>query len=594
MFSFSTTANKSYISFSKGKIVSKLSNSPGTALRVHVFPSGELAFESEKYTSNYISVAPNGQLFAEVNSISAPGSDQLFQCYVKGCFRNKGTIMLCTSIMQTLCVDRDPSMLTANGRKNRLAMFICHKVGQGVRMFESVIFPRSFLQMKKGKIDCLGNGDQHSEFRIRRCRERNYIALECARERGYVGFLPNGQVKVLFDTVSSSPHCRIVPEVVEFGQKKGQKNQKTTKDDKPQDTDKGYSDAESVQSAKPSKESDEERDKVEPVEEPEEKKPEAHVKKGNVEKKTTTTKATKGKVTPGKKETTAKKTVAKTNAKPKHDDKSESAPAKMEKPLAPTIEPILGFDATSDAENLQDLIEKLEMAAIVSLLTTRSLEQRCRVNAIYRETHRKTLELALGSIMSGQIFNLISALLVAENNINEMFVHTLKRALENKDEKDLKSIIDVICTVPHKQLQEIMEIYQKIVGRSLESDLKPASENVTENPTSFIERLLSMMLHRPSSPASIDMKAIRNDCKLLNTASKEHAKNKKFYTQLASILSSRGHHYLRIMFETYKKDFKTDFEDVIRKTGKTGKETQQSLLDIGNFKFLPFISSFYN
>ena len=69
-------------------------------------------------------------------------------------FRNKGHIMLCTSMTQSLNIDHDHS-LYATGRRNKLAHFIVHKVSEGnIRMFESEVFPGQFIRMKDGAVDC--------------------------------------------------------------------------------------------------------------------------------------------------------------------------------------------------------------------------------------------------------------------------------------------------------------------------------------------------------------------------------------------------------------------------------------------------------
>jgi hypothetical protein len=66
--------------------------------------------------------------------------------------RDKGVIMLFTSITQTLSSDRDES-LCATGKRGRRAQFRVHKVAAGVRAFESIAFPQQFIRLVDGVCD---------------------------------------------------------------------------------------------------------------------------------------------------------------------------------------------------------------------------------------------------------------------------------------------------------------------------------------------------------------------------------------------------------------------------------------------------------
>ena len=64
--------------------------------------------------------------------------------------------MLCTSTLQCINVDRLDKTLTGRGRRGGPAsQFKVHKVSAGgIRMFESVANPGSYIRLKDGKIDC--------------------------------------------------------------------------------------------------------------------------------------------------------------------------------------------------------------------------------------------------------------------------------------------------------------------------------------------------------------------------------------------------------------------------------------------------------
>ena len=76
---------------------------------------------------------------------------RLFQ----GTFRNGGIIMFGTSIIQAVNIDQNRSLL-ATGKRGRLGQFRVHKIKEGgIRMFESVLFPKQFIRLHDGKVDCM-------------------------------------------------------------------------------------------------------------------------------------------------------------------------------------------------------------------------------------------------------------------------------------------------------------------------------------------------------------------------------------------------------------------------------------------------------
>ena len=70
--------------------------------------------------------------------------------------RDQGTIMFYTSLIQVMNVDGDNGLI-ATGKKNRLAFFKVHKIGEdgSIRMFESIVHPRHFIRLKETHVDIL-------------------------------------------------------------------------------------------------------------------------------------------------------------------------------------------------------------------------------------------------------------------------------------------------------------------------------------------------------------------------------------------------------------------------------------------------------
>ena len=77
--------------------------------------------------------------------------------------RDHGTVMICTSLIQTLVVGQE-SVLFGTGKREREAHYRVHKVKEGgIRMFESVTHPNQYLRMQEGRCDSVVS---YSEYYI--------------------------------------------------------------------------------------------------------------------------------------------------------------------------------------------------------------------------------------------------------------------------------------------------------------------------------------------------------------------------------------------------------------------------------------------
>lgn len=69
--------------------------------------------------------------------------------------RDGGIVLFNTSVMQGQTVNIDHNnTLYATGKRNKLAHFRVHKVDEnGIRMFESMVYPKQFIRIKDGQVD---------------------------------------------------------------------------------------------------------------------------------------------------------------------------------------------------------------------------------------------------------------------------------------------------------------------------------------------------------------------------------------------------------------------------------------------------------
>ncbi|XP_074641254.1 lipoxygenase homology domain-containing protein 1-like [Tubulanus polymorphus] len=185
--------------------------------RVRVQPDRSVMLESCKHNMQYINVQTDSKT-GDTRGSQADPSKQ-FVVYCKGMLRDQGTIMLCTSLTQTIAIDHD-NTLYGTGKRNRMAHFKVHKVSEdNVRMFESAVFPGQFIRLKDGNCDCQGEGDRYCHFKMSRYKDNGFITIESIASRGlFIGMTPDGRIRPTVDT--GDTNVRIFPEVIEFGKRK--------------------------------------------------------------------------------------------------------------------------------------------------------------------------------------------------------------------------------------------------------------------------------------------------------------------------------------------------------------------------------------
>ncbi|XP_071964229.1 uncharacterized protein [Antedon mediterranea] len=147
------------------------------------------------------------------------GPSRKLHCYVKGAFREDGIVLFYTSRTQVLSIDNNGECI-ATGEKSEDAYWRVHKVNVGgVRMFESIQWPKHFLQVKNGYCNAQGSGDDCCHFVVTKYKDKGFVTLTSMDAKGQcVGFLPDGVTKPTVDTGESN--VRLYAEVIQFGKPK--------------------------------------------------------------------------------------------------------------------------------------------------------------------------------------------------------------------------------------------------------------------------------------------------------------------------------------------------------------------------------------
>ncbi|XP_068093489.1 oxygen-regulated protein 1 isoform X2 [Hyperolius riggenbachi] len=186
-------------------------------LQVHVQLNRCVTLESTRMPGMTICFNRDGEP-ADENTRGYADVSREFAVHVKGIFHSGAIILLTTSWSQALCLRRDGSCSGA-GKQNVESYWRVHNTGSAVCMFESVTQPRMYLQIKNGKCDGQGTGDEYCHFKVEKNYESGSVTLESVRSKGiYVGLLPSGLAKPVIHT--GEKNVVFYPHVIKYGREK--------------------------------------------------------------------------------------------------------------------------------------------------------------------------------------------------------------------------------------------------------------------------------------------------------------------------------------------------------------------------------------
>ncbi|XP_046584646.1 LOW QUALITY PROTEIN: lipoxygenase homology domain-containing protein 1-like [Haliotis rubra] len=212
---FSSQTNPNFhLAIENGRLLGHGKGGSLCEFKVRVQSDQSVILEALKNPLQFVTIGSNGRP-GEVRGILDYDPNQKFSVFCKGMFRERGIVLFRTSPTQAINVDQDKTVF-GTGKCNRAAHFRVHKVSEGIRMFESMIYPGNFLRFKDGKIDCSGRKDDLCQFIVAKHHDKGYVTLQSAISRGlYVGLTTQGRIHPTVDT--GVQNIWLYPEVVEFG-----------------------------------------------------------------------------------------------------------------------------------------------------------------------------------------------------------------------------------------------------------------------------------------------------------------------------------------------------------------------------------------
>ncbi|XP_072267298.1 oxygen-regulated protein 1 [Pyxicephalus adspersus] len=205
------------LALDKGKASAMENSGVLCELLVHVQLNRCVMLESTRMPGMTIAFNSDGEP-ADDNTTGYADISKEFAVHVKGIFHSGAVILLTTSWSQALCIRSDGSCNGA-GKQKVESYWRVHKIGSAVCMFESVTRPRMYLQLKNGKCDGEGTGDEYCHFKVEKNYENGSVTLESIRSKGiYLGLLPNGLAKPVIHT--GEKNIVLYPKVIKFGREK--------------------------------------------------------------------------------------------------------------------------------------------------------------------------------------------------------------------------------------------------------------------------------------------------------------------------------------------------------------------------------------
>lgn len=240
----------------------------------------------------------------------------------------------------------------------------------------------------------------------------------------------------------------------------------------------------------------------------------------------------------------------KTDEQLDEDVKLENEPKQED----PTLVPFEGFNAEADCEVLRKAMKGFgtDEAAIISVLSKRSQEQRQQIATTYKTQFGKDLGKELSSELSGNFKTLCVEMLLGPA---EFDAKQLNKAIKGLG-TDEQVLVEIICSRTNDQLNKIKAAYKTAYNKELEED-------VAGDTSGDFKRLLigCLQANRPEGTEFDRNKAKQDAQELYNAGEKKWGTDEsKFHT----ILVSRSYAQLRATFQEYAKIANKDIEDSIR------------------------------
>ncbi|XP_036454242.1 annexin A1a [Colossoma macropomum] len=218
-----------------------------------------------------------------------------------------------------------------------------------------------------------------------------------------------------------------------------------------------------------------------------------------------------------------------------------------------TVRPFPQFSASGDAAVLDKAIKAkgVDEATIIEVLAKRSNDQRQQIKAAYQQASGKPLDAALKSALSGELEDVVLALLKTPAQYD---AQQLKLAMKGLG-TDEDTLIEILASRTNKEIRDIKKAYKDEFKKELEDDIK------SDTSGDFRNALLALCKAARSEDKTVNEDLADKDARALYEAGE-----KRKGTDCAvfiDILTTRSAPQLRKVFQQYQKYSKVDVAKAI-------------------------------
>ncbi|XP_001497917.1 annexin A13 isoform X1 [Equus asinus] len=243
-----------------------------------------------------------------------------------------------------------------------------------------------------------------------------------------------------------------------------------------------------------------------------------------------------------------------------HGEPEAQQPAKVKSPQ--------GFDVDQDVKKLNKACKGMgtDETTIIEILSSRTSDERQQIKQKFKASYGKELEEVLKSELSG---NFKKAALALLDRPSEYDARQLQKAMKGLGMNEAL-LIEVLCTRTNKEIIAIKEAYQRLFGRSLESDVKGDTSG------NLKKILVSLLQANRDERGDVDKDLAGQDAKDLYDAGEGRWGTEEL--AFNEVLAKRSHKQLRATFQAYQMLIGKDIEEAIE--AETSGDLQKAYLTL--------------
>ncbi|XP_029019619.1 annexin A1a [Betta splendens] len=215
-------------------------------------------------------------------------------------------------------------------------------------------------------------------------------------------------------------------------------------------------------------------------------------------------------------------------------------------PKEGTVTASVGFNANADVAALDKAIKAkgVDENTIIEVLVKRSNEQRQKIKEVYQQTIKKSLEADLKHALSGDLEDVVLALLKTPAHYD---AQQLKLAMKGLG-TDEDALIEILAPKTNREIVAIKKAYKEDYKKELEEDIK------SETSGDFRAALLAIC--KANRTEGVSEQLVDSDARSLYQAGE--ARKGTDCAVFIEILTIRSAAHLRRVFDTYSKYSKVD------------------------------------